>query len=189
MTNSNDESELIKLIVRIGEEKKDLQIEGLKNIHPIYEATAALLQRNLQDSDIQTRFVKDENSLREVLATEALLDYLPDKYKQPLKNQMKSGSSLKEIVSLASLYISEDKRTQDGKPLNKVSNNELSDRYFRKAITKTPISEVYIQQSEIESLKAKAIKLKENAKNRLIGYILSGSALAVLSTSWYYMHK
>ncbi|MFA6022661.1 MAG: hypothetical protein WC781_01085 [Candidatus Pacearchaeota archaeon] len=187
MSESDDESNLVRLVVSIGEKKKDLRIEGLNNVHPIYEATAALLQRHLQDSDIHARFVKDENSLREVIATEALLDYLPDKYKQPLKNQMKTGSPLKEIVSLASLYISEDKRTQDGKPLNKVSSSDLSDKYFRKAITKSTLSEVYIQQSEMESLRTKAKELKQSAKSRLISYAVGGSVLTLLALGGYYM--
>ena len=175
--NGNQNQDLEHIVIKIGEQKKVLRVEGLNNIHPIYEAVIALLRKNLQDKDICERFLKDENSLREILVADAILDRLNSYQKNSLISLLKSGSSLKEIVDRAAIDIAEDKRAKDGKVLYSAQNYANESNYFMNALKYAPANSIYINSSEIPKIQEKARQIK---KNRIMGFIAAGIASITL---------
>jgi hypothetical protein len=178
MGNNNPEDDLVRIVVKIGEKKKDLRVKGLSNVHPIYEALTALLKQNISDSSIVSRYLKDENSLREIIAADALIDYIGPRRKQNLKPLLESGAGLKEIVESAALNIAENKRTVNGEilsPLSEVENEVLKDFYGNARSLDS--NQLYISNSALGYLKGNSNKFREK---KMAKYSILSAAAAVL---------
>ena len=172
---ANDD--ISRIVIKIGakkteDKKKNLRVEGLNNIHPIYEAVIALYKKYLSDSYVFNRFKinekLNEDILRTVFATDALLDKLSDSQRKQVEGMFVSGSSLDEIVDMAALQITEDKRTKDGKVLYSTSEHGGWDKYFMKSLSYSPPSCIYFQSSELDNIKSRAYIMRKKRKTRTI---------------------
>ncbi|MBU3913748.1 MAG: tetratricopeptide repeat protein [Nanoarchaeota archaeon] len=176
-----------QIVIKVSENKSDLRISGMENIHPIYEALIALLRRHVPDTKIAQRFVKDENSLREFFATDTLLDILkkPEQTRN-LEEAFSSGKTLKEIAEMAALYISEGKLAKEGKVLHTVTEKSYRDPLFMKALKKAKPESVYVEGKEIERISQESSKMR---KRRKYGRIITGILIAGLASTGYYGSK
>ena len=166
-----DDGSLARVIMKVGDGKGNLRVQGLKDIHPIYEALTALFKKNLSDSQIVARYAKDEKSLREVIAVEALLDRVPENRKIDLASKLTSGKDLAELTDFAALEIAEGKRTKDGAVLEKASNH-IYKPFFKKALSNAEMYNVYIDKRELD-------KINENAKIAQIKTVWAITASAI----------
>lgn len=184
---SENNQNLERILIKIGEKKQNNQIPGLTNIHPIYEALAALLRKNMSEQDLYNIFVRDENSLRKILAAEALLDNVKSQNKQQLIDLLKSGASLHDLVNRAALDIAEDKRTRDGKVLLNMPR-EAYDSFFYMpalAIFSNPRN-IYAERENIDSVLKKYKSLR---KFTLISILSSLALVSGLVIGSYFLGK
>lgn len=170
-----NEDPVARIVLKIVEGRENLRVDGLENIHPMYEALIALLKRNLGDDEVVRRFAKDENSLKDVLVTESFLANLTSSNANEIRRLFNSGASLKDITERAALYISEGKRTQGGRALYQLSRQSGSDS-LKKVLGKANLGNVYVEYSEIQELKGKA-----ETRKKVLKY--SGIAAGVLTAA------
>jgi tetrahydromethanopterin S-methyltransferase subunit F len=164
-------------------------VQGLSNIHPIYEALTALLKKNLADQQFVNRYAKDENSLRESIAADVLLEHVKPKEKQHFMSLFQSGATLKDIVDGAALSIAENKRIKDGRILYLAADEAYSEPYFMAALKNISPSMVYIDSSAIEDVREKAKRVKRRRKLKIIGGIAAGAAGLILLAGAYVAHQ
>lgn len=177
-----ENDDLVKIVLKMGEKKPTLRIEGMGSIHPIYEALIALLRRHLGDKEIAARFARNEESLREVLFTDIVMDQLTPQNKEQLKTLLISGASLKEVVGRAAVYLSDGKKTQDNqilKNISAMSNNP----YFMKSLKAVNPEKVYIETAEIERIEKRSNKKK---KNRLTALISASIGIVLCAGTAYF---
>lgn len=186
MAEENKGKEEIKeIVIKISEEKQDLRISGMGNIHPIYEALIALLRRQLKDDEI-VGFIKDEESLRQALAEDYFLEYIQPDKRTELINAVKSGKSLREIVDQTALILSENKRIKDGKVLYRADSSNNS-RYFLKSLSAANPHNIYVETYELKRIEEKAkkvriiSKIKYAAAAALTAFLLLKGSCAVKS--------
>jgi hypothetical protein len=182
--NSNTPEIIIKLMDdKTQKGKKTSNVEGLDFINPIYEALVSLFRKNLQPRAIVERFAKDENSLREVIATDAFLDYLPANKRPEIEQMLSSGANLESIIKTISLHLSENQRIAQGRALSN-AGAYCKDSYFLRAVANSGL-DVYINSSSINSLKKKALKTKI-IKRSIIGALAITTSLALMYGASFY---
>jgi len=172
-----DDGSLARIIMKIGQGKGNLRVQGMKDIHPMYEALTALFKKNLSDSQIVARYAKDEKSLREVITTEALLDRVPGNRKSHLISQLTSGKDLAELTDFAALEIAEGKRTKDGAVLEKASNHAYKP-FFGMALSNASMYNIYIDKREVDRINENAQKIQFKTVLAITTSAISAIALA-----------
>jgi len=184
MANQNKKDNLQEIVIKLTEQKSDLRIPGMQDIHPMYEALIALLRKQLKDDELVTA-INDEESLRRVLAADVFLENLPSNKRDKLITSLKSGKSLKEIVDEAALALSEDKRTQDGNILYR-ADQQSPDKYFMKALTRANPYNIYLEKVELDLIKRKTANIKKIDK---IKKIIIAASVGVLISCGIYLFK
>lgn len=177
MTNKNknqqiNKNNLVEIVIGLGKKKDDLRIQGMQNIHPMYEALIALLRKQLKDDEIKDTII-DEKSLRTALVTDVFLEWVKPSYQSNLKSLLKSGKPLKEIVDQAALQIAEGKRMQDGNILYR-ADGQNPDKFFMKALKKAKPCYIYIEKAELDSIKKRKDEIKK--KNKIKKIVLAALA-------------
>lgn len=172
--------ELSNILEEIGKKRPDLRIPHLEKIHPIYEALTALLRQHLPDDSIVRRYAKNEQSLRAIIATDVLLDYLGKKNSDNITKVLASGAPLNEIVERISLEIAEGKRVQEGKILVKITAEVEKDPYLEKKLKDINQSGIYIEKDKIPQFKEDVEKIKKIKKIKKFVYlVISCAALTI----------
>lgn len=170
---NNQDDGLTRIVLKLTKDEPELSVAGLSNIHPIYEAVIALLKQQLTDTEIATCFSKydGKEGIKSVLLVDALLEEYKKipAYTNNLKQMLLSGKPISEITTMAALYMSENKRVQDGQVIQRVGYSE--DKYVMKALKMLSPSEVYVKGSEIDKLKVKAKKMQGNRIRGVIAAI------------------
>lgn len=179
--NRIDEEKIPEIIIRMADEKtekgkKNLTIEGLRFINPMYEALIRVFQRNIQPKTIVQRFASDEQSLRTVIATDTLLDYLDARKRPQIESLLASGRPLEEILLTISLDLSEGHRIQNGEVLTNASGDIKNFPYLISAL-KNYNGAIYLPTPSIADLKKKANNIK------IISRIKRSLAIGIIGTA------
>jgi hypothetical protein len=163
MSNQHDD-ELTRIVLKLTKDDPKMNVEGLNTIHPIHEAIIALLRQQLTDAEIATYFAKcdGKEGLKSVLLVDALLEEYKKtpSYNNNLKQLLLSGTSVNEITKMVALQISENRRLQDGKVIQRVGSSD--DKYLMKALKMLSPKDVYVKGSDIDKLKVKAENMRRN---------------------------
>ena len=153
-------------------------------IHPIYEAVAALLIKSLDDEEAINRLLNPNGeSLKSVLITDGILGRLKEDYQRgQLRQMLSSGNSLDNIIEQGALYLSENKRVCDGDILyrtDELPRRRRKDLLKRiKKIIKDEPRYIYIKKDLSDYLERNAKKFR---RNRIIKYsIIWGITLSTL---------
>jgi len=168
------EEDLERIIIKLGDEKLNLRLNGGEKLHPIYEAVLALLKQHLTDEQIVKR-MNDESDLKKILAIDSLIDSIPEPKRQEFQKKINSISNYNEILSLASLYLAENKRIYDGNSLIPVSDFKMQE-YILRAIKKAEPENIFVNNKVIPDLEKRAKKIRKKMIRKTI-------ALAVLSAT------
>ncbi|MFH1586137.1 MAG: hypothetical protein ABIB79_05200 [archaeon] len=151
--------------------------EGM--IHPIYEATAALLKNQLTDQEARKRLLdsKDADSIKSVLTIDYLLGTLKDNScKTKLRSMFNSGRSLTNLIEYASLCLSEDKRIENGNVLYNLQtiSKETKKNLVREIKKKNLSRDLYVRKDYVNSLERKAVSFRNrrNFKKFLVGVLI-----------------
>ncbi len=160
--------------------KDNLQINGLGFVHPIHEAVVATFKQNFSDSEISTRFAKDENSLRAVIAAESLMDGLDSRKKQELKQLVVSGAPLNEIAGKAALQLAENRRMQDGKILEQVARTSKQPMEYVIDALKSESREIlYVDGNRMQEIDKRAFEIGRARRSKTILGSLLGALIFV----------
>lgn len=153
------ETELERIVIKIGEEKPNLRIKGGEKLHPIYEAVLALLKQHLSDEQIVKR-MNNESDLKKIIAIDSFIDIIPEGKKAEFIGKINSIKDYNEIFNWASLYIAENKRMQNGNALEPVSDFEMP-KYILKAIKKAKPEHIFINRETGLNLEERAKKIRK----------------------------
>lgn len=173
MSETDSDNELAGIVIKIGEKRKSLQIKGLGFVHPMHEALIALLRNYLGDGSIVQRYVKDEQALRNIIATDAMMDNVPSGERAGIERALADNQPLERIVELASLAIVGNKRLIGGRLMVPLSQkSELNEnKYTLKSLGEISLDNVYVPESEVE----KVVKGNEHRKKVRKGYLIAGA--------------
>ncbi len=160
------EENLIRIIVKEIEEKPQLTIRGGETLNPIVEALFAVFREQLTDEEIM-KMVNSEKDIRKVLATDAIIDYIPQEKRDEFKRKISSLHNYNDIINMAALYLAESKRISNGEILKPVSDFEKQ-KYFLRALKKADPSEVYVKESSAENLEKRAGKIRNRGIRRKV---------------------
>ena len=165
------QTKIPEIIIKIVEEKSDkgkknINVDGLNFINPLYEALVGVFRKNIPAGSIVNRFARDETSLRQTIATETLLDFLSTAQKTEIAGIYNSGAPLEQITKRAALYISEGSRTRDGRVLTNVASEVKANKYLIDAIrlNQPPI---YLESASMPELKKTAKIMKRNNRIKI----------------------
>lgn len=162
-------------------------------IHPIVEATVALVKNQITDSvaiNYLTGEIEDKE-IRAILAIDYILASLKEEdSKKNIRSMLDQRKSLDNILEHSALYLSKDKALKDNNIYVNMKKTPLKIRkYIAKKIRRNNphFEEVYIKKSSISELE-KEMKLYRTSQIRK-NILLGGVAAIVIFSSCHILNK